>query len=101
MEVLCKDLAKRSGTETLHRDRDLLQTSCMKVSDWVGLFTGSGVVCARQKWVVCARQKLVVCARYFCVILSLYLCNMILLYIITRLITVWGFPHITVWGFCF
>ena len=40
---------------------------------------GSGVVCARQKWVVCARQKLVVCARYFCVILSLYLCNMILL----------------------
>ena len=68
----------------------------MKVSDWVGLFTGSGVVCARQKWVVCARQKLVVCARYFCVILSLYLCNMILLvdassfYIITRLITVWG-----------
>ena len=40
---------------------------------------GSGVVCARQKWVVCAGQKLVVCARYFCVILSLYLCNMILL----------------------
>ena len=40
---------------------------------------GSGVVCARQKWVVCARQKWVVCARYLCVILWLYLCSMILL----------------------